>query len=769
MPAKAASVGGTGSMSPAHGHRRRAVVERLEPRQLLAGADVWSDQMHAAWFADVGGEAAAAATASASSQQEWLVQLTPAALAAIGDPGAAGRFLADAVPGARVLRGLGEPGQLLVSLPDGGDAATMLAFRTEVASVEPNSTVQAAGTEPNDPLYLNGSLWGLANQGLAGGRAGADIDAPLAWEMSVGSAEVVVAVIDGGIDISHPDLAPNAWRNPGEVAGNGIDDDGNGFVDDVYGWDFRNRNGSVFDSEDNDHGTQVAGIIAARGDNGLGMVGASWNTRIMPLKFIGSGGGSTADAISAINYATMMRQRGVNLRVVNLSWGSSDSSRLLEQAIVRAGEAGILVVASAGNSGLDQDSAWSPNYPSGFASPNLLAVAATDRRDQLAGDSNYGATRVDLAAPGVAILSTVPGRSYAANSGTSFAAPFVSGVAALAASLDPSLSVGELRQAILAGAEPVPALAGRVATGGRLNAFRTLAAVIADDPGYAGREFLTAAADEIIVDSLSRAGPRQLVIRGTGKVVIDGTNQHTGGTVVESGTLVVRNPAALGSGELRVLTGSEVVFEIGTTTALIGGLDLEAGGRIDLGAGGMVLTAAAVNGPMVRDWIVSGRASGGGVGIVGSSVDDEMLTIGYSSGGDGGITLLVTAPGDLDLDHDVDILDLVAFAASGRLGTGQPADWSQGDIDHDGLATVFDLVGIVAAGGYAASDRGPAAAAASGDPANGPAGSLGADAFARLAVAWDLAVRGESSPEGRNSMTFALRLPATSLAGLAAG
>ncbi len=452
--------------------------ELLEPRRVLAHAAAIDPR----WFTAVTeAEGTSTDVLATAVEQEWLVQLTAETASRLADTENLEWSLATFLPGLRVLRGLGGPGQLLVSAT--ADAAALLAERPEVIVVEANGRISAASSPPNDPLYQNGSQWGLRNLGQAGGLAGADIDAPGAWEITTGSADVVVAIIDGGIDVSHPDLAPNVWRNPGEIPGNGIDDDGNGFIDDVYGWDFRNRDATVFDQGDNQHGTQVAGIIAARGDNGVGMVGVSWNSQVMPLKFIDGSGGSTADAIAALNYITMMRGRGVNIRVANLSWGSSDSSWLLEQAINAAGAAGILVVASAGNDGLDQDRAWWPNYPSSFPAANILAVAATDNQDRLAWNSNYGLTRVDLSAPGVGILSTVPGRTYAANSGTSFAAPFVSGVAALAASLNPELSVGDLRDKILAGVEPLASLTGKTVSGGRLDAARTLALVAADMNG----------------------------------------------------------------------------------------------------------------------------------------------------------------------------------------------------------------------------------------------------------------------------------------------
>ena len=745
----------SGRRRPLAATRYGHACERLEPRQVLAPV-VAGDP---AWFS-----ALDAGPPAVPAMQEWIVQLTDEAVNCLGSPVAAAASLAAAIPGSRVIRGLGASGQLLIATPAATDTAALVAL-PQIALVEPNGFLQAAANEPDDPRYLDGSLWGLTNLGLAGGLAGADIDAATAWEMTQGESDVVVAVIDGGVDISHPDLAPNVWRNPGEVAGNGIDDDANGFIDDVYGWDFRDRNSSVFDAGDNSYGTQVAGIIAGRGDNGIGVTGVSWNSRIMPLKFIGSGGGFTADAIAAINYMTMMRQRGVNIRVANLSWGSTDSSRFLERAITDAGAAGILVVASAGNSGVDQDGASSPNYPSGFAAENILAVAATDNRDRLATDSNYGLTRVDLGAPGVGILSTVPWRGYAVNSGTSFATPFVSGVAALAVSVNPNLTVTELRQAIIAGVEPVPSLSSKTASGGRLNAAQTLSLVIRNDPSYTGREYLTVPAGETLVDSLSREGPRQLVIGATGRVVLEGTNLHTGGTRVESGTLVIRNPAALGMGTLEVLAGASVIIDIGFATAAVQDVDLSAGGMIDLGTGGLAVAAGGIDEATLRSWILAGHDGMTEAGVFSSAVTDETRTIGFFFTTAGVATLRFTAPGDLDLDQDVDILDLVAFAAAGSLGTGSPANWSQGDMDNDGLATVFDLVTITAGGGYGRGTIVPetgnrVSSLADGEGATGfqgqpvpirgeaglsqslsPPGSLGAEVFAYLAagIAWETA------------------------------
>ncbi len=291
---------------------------------------------------------------------------------------------------------------------------------------------------------------------------------------------MVVAVVDTGVDYTHPDLAANIWTNPGEVAGNGADDDHNGFVDDVHGYNFVDDNGNPMDDEG--HGTHVAGILGAAGNNGVGVTGVDWAVSIMPLKFLdATGEGFTSDAVRAINYATMERvDYGVNVRVINMSWGGSNFSSSLHDAIQAAGNAGILVVAAAGNDASDNDA--KPTYPASYDCTNMLTVAATNTQDQLAYFSNWGATSVDLAAPGYQITSTVPNASYATYSGTSMATPYVSGVAALCWSLDPNASVAEVRSAILGGVDHLASLAGRVASGGRLDAYNTLELLQAAGP-----------------------------------------------------------------------------------------------------------------------------------------------------------------------------------------------------------------------------------------------------------------------------------------------
>jgi subtilisin family serine protease len=343
------------------------------------------------------------------------------------------------------------------------EAIANFARDSRIEYIEPNYRV-SINTTPNDP-DLN-QLWGLNNTGQTGGTPDADIDAPEAWDIQTGS-DVVVCVIDTGVDYTHPDLANNIWTNPGEIAGDGIDNDGNGYVDDIHGYDFVNNDADPMD--DNSHGTHVAGTIAAEGNNGTGVAGVNWSAQIMPLKFLDAGGwGDTFGAIQAVEYATMM-----GAKLTSNSWVGGGYSQAPYDAIAAAGDAGQLFVAAAGNWGWDNDTY--PEYPASYDLDNIIAVAATDNNDQLAWFSNYGAASVDLGAPGVDIYSTFPGNSYGTLSGTSMATPHVSGVAALLWAQNPDMTATQVKNRILASADPIPALDGKTVSGGRLNAFRSLA------------------------------------------------------------------------------------------------------------------------------------------------------------------------------------------------------------------------------------------------------------------------------------------------------
>jgi len=335
---------------------------------------------------------------------------------------------------------------------------------------EADYIVQAART-PDDPGYA--SQWGLNNTGQTGGIPGADISAELAWNTTVGDHAVLVGVIDSGVDYTHPDLAANIWTNPGEIPGNGIDDDGNGFVDDVHGWDFYNDDNDPMD--DFGHGTHVAGIIGAVGDNNLGVTGVAWNVSIVPLKFLGSSGsGPTSAAVRAIDYATRM-----GVRILNNSWGNEDFSQTLAEAIAVAGASNVVFVAAAGN--LSSNNDQTPFYPAGYNLPNVISVAAVDPFDQKASFSNFGPTSVHIAAPGKDILSTLPGREYGLDSGTSMAAPHVTGAVALIRSVAPDIPADQVRRRIMDSATHLPSLSGLIAGGGRLN-LSTLVATKDDVP-----------------------------------------------------------------------------------------------------------------------------------------------------------------------------------------------------------------------------------------------------------------------------------------------
>ena len=342
-----------------------------------------------------------------------------------------------------------------------------------VARLEPDLAIRTASW-PNDPLLS--SQWNLQNSGQYAGTVGNDIHAAQAWSVTTGSRNVVVAVIDSGIDITHPDLAANIWTNPNEVVGSTVDGDHNGYVGDIHGWNFVDNNNQVTDGYG--HGTHVAGIIGAVGNNGIGVTGIDWQVSLMALKVEDSRGvGSTSSVINAINYVTMMRRdHGINIVAVNASWESAAGYSVVVQEAIRAeGDAGVTFIAAAGNDASNNDAI--PRYPASYELPNVISVAALSTTNTLASMSNYGGTTVDLAAPGSLIQSTFPGGTYGILSGTSMAAPQVTGVVALLAAAKPGIDVAEVRAAILGTTTAVASLAGKVVTGGRLNAGAALASL----------------------------------------------------------------------------------------------------------------------------------------------------------------------------------------------------------------------------------------------------------------------------------------------------
>ncbi|MBI5476427.1 MAG: S8 family serine peptidase [Ignavibacteriales bacterium] len=350
------------------------------------------------------------------------------------------------------------------------DAVNALKNSPDVVYAEPNYYYYHDATS-NDTYYTNGSLWGMygdattpANQ--YGSQAGE------AWAAGhTGLSTVFVGEIDEGIMFTHTDLAGQIWTNPYDPV-DGIDNDGNGYIDDIHGWDFDGNNNTIYDGPADDHGTHVAGTIGAKGGNALGVVGVCWNIQIISGKFLGKTGGTTTNAILALDYFTDLKSRhGLNIVATNNSWGGGAFSQALQDAIERSNQANILFVAAAGNDGSNTDATAS--YPSCYPNANIIAVASITSTGTLSSFSNYGLTTVDLGAPGSAIYSTIPSKSgaasYASYSGTSMATPHVTGGVALYAAYHPGSTAATIKSAVLASVVPTTSLSGKCVTGGRLN------------------------------------------------------------------------------------------------------------------------------------------------------------------------------------------------------------------------------------------------------------------------------------------------------------
>ncbi|MEM7809140.1 MAG: S8 family serine peptidase, partial [Planctomycetota bacterium] len=387
--------------------------------------------------------------------------------------------------GLQVERHLGSSGLFLARGTDTLGLIADLKATPGVTFVEPNFVVTKSST-PNDPSF--DQLWGLHQS------SDMDIDALEAWGISTGSPDVITAVVDTGIDYNHPDLVANMWTNPGEIAGDGIDNDNNGYVDDIYGIDTAYGDSDPYDGDS--HGTHVAGTIAATGNNGVGVVGVAYGTKVMALKFLDdSGFGDTADAVEAINYITDMRLRGVNVVASNNSWGGGGYSQTLYDAIEAHNDAGLLFVAAAGNGtpffGTPINNDADPQYPASYDLPGIISVANHQSSGAAGSSSNYGATSVDIAAPGTNVLSSVPGGGYSSFTGTSMASPHVAGVVALVNSVAPGLPIADVKAAVLDAADPIAAFATTgskpILTGGRLNAFKAIEPL--GSPGLYGTVF----------------------------------------------------------------------------------------------------------------------------------------------------------------------------------------------------------------------------------------------------------------------------------------
>lgn len=454
----------------------------------------------------------------------------------------------------KVVKNFANIGAQVVQTPlAAGKAIEMLYRSGAVQYAEPDYKVRAIATQPNDPLFSE--LWGLHNTGqVFGGTPDADIDAPEAWATRTDASQVIVAVIDTGVDYTHQDLSANMWKNPKEIPGNGVDDDGNGWIDDVYGIDTCNDDADPAD--DHFHGTHVSGTIGAKGNNGIGVTGVAWKAKIMALKFLCDDGfGFTSDAIDAINYALVAKSTNNYTRMIlSNSWGGGGYSQALFDTISIAKGLGVLFVAAAGNDFLNTDNSIS--YPAGYNVDNIISVGASDASDDQAWFSNYGCNSVDVFAPGNGILSTMPNDEYDTLSGTSMATPHISGIAAMVWANSPGKNWRSIKSAVMNSVNQPASMSRLSVSQGRANLRKALQPGAMTEPTI----WKISPSSAIPGDTITITGHN--FGTASGKVDFNGKAL----TVLSWSNTVIRAKLAtsnLGAGTLKVISANNNIGDVG--------------------------------------------------------------------------------------------------------------------------------------------------------------------------------------------------------------
>lgn len=602
-------------------------------------------------------------------------------------------------------------------------AMNMLAGNPFVVAAEPN-WIHTAASVSNDPYYTNGTLWGMNSDdtptaiGPSGTTNVYGSQAEKAWNAGMtGSSSVVVGVIDEGFQYNHPDLINNVWVNPGEIAGDGIDNDGNGYVDDIHGWDFYNDDNTVYDGTGDDHGTHVAGTIGGQGGNGIGVAGVNWDVTMISAKFLGPTSGSTAGAIAAVDYLTDLKVNyGVNVVASNNSWGGGGYSSLLEAAITRGANADILFISAAGNANANNDSGgyYPANYntTAGAGYDAVVSVASITSSGTRSSFSSYGATTVDIGAPGSSIMSTLPSNTYGSYSGTSMATPHVAGAVALYASQYPNASGQDIREAILSTATPTSSLAGLTVTGGRLDVYAAL--MSGNPPGVQvnldavesnlseGDAGITDFTFEISLDEpAASASPVNVTWAvDLANSDVDASDFAAGSAL--SGTVTFndpQNPNALTQTLTLSVQGDLTVeateaFEVAILSTSLGELGRDRAGGTIIGDDGQI------NGTVWNDLNQSGSQDSGDTPATGVSIyidtnDDGQFNSGEPqqiTDGNGGYSFAVD-PGSYVLRLDLTANQEQTFPTI-VAGTLDPDDYSPGTVLNNVLAPNVVLSGV---------------------------------------------------------------------------